>query len=378
MAIIIALLLTTLVLWLERVFYQKKWMKHLEVSLHFSEKGIEEGDECRLVEEICNRKKMPLATLELKFSTDAALQFPDMTNAMVTDRYYRRDLFSVDGFQKITRTMTVKAKKRGYYQIKELDGISRDYLMRKQYMHRFDNDASLLVYPRKCNTNQLNMIYREILGELHSSYTRNEDPFAFRGMREYMPGDPMRFINWKTSAHAGKILVNQFEHQCTQKVVLLVDEKVDARFDMEMLEEELLVISSSIAAALLQNGVEVAYYTNAKDVLNKEEICIPCNDRRFQARTIDEKLALADLRQPKRPMEEFWKMVAMEQGQMPIYLLIGSMRQKNMIAFTEAARKEGYCMFAILAYSRRKKKDLFPEGPVRVCNNVFPWETDGC
>jgi len=45
----------------------------------------------------------------------------------------------------------------------------------------------------------------------------------FRDIRKYAPGDPYRFINWKASARAGELLVNEYEREGLRTVVFVID-----------------------------------------------------------------------------------------------------------------------------------------------------------
>ncbi|WP_456422275.1 DUF58 domain-containing protein [Thermococcus sp.] len=45
----------------------------------------------------------------------------------------------------------------------------------------------------------------------------------FHAIREYQPGDPLKIINWKATARAGRIMVNEFESERKVDVVFVVD-----------------------------------------------------------------------------------------------------------------------------------------------------------
>ncbi|AEA47157.1 DUF58 domain-containing protein [Archaeoglobus veneficus] len=45
----------------------------------------------------------------------------------------------------------------------------------------------------------------------------------FREIREYMPGDALKFVNWKASARRGKLMVNQYEVEGKKAVWIFVD-----------------------------------------------------------------------------------------------------------------------------------------------------------
>ncbi len=45
----------------------------------------------------------------------------------------------------------------------------------------------------------------------------------FREIRDYVPGDPMRFVNWKATARRGKLMVNQYEVEGKKAVWIFLD-----------------------------------------------------------------------------------------------------------------------------------------------------------
>ena len=63
------------------------------------------------------------------------------------------------------------------------------------------------------------------LGE-HAARTSGEG-IEFSGVREYVPGDRQRSINWPASTRRGRLQVNTFAAERSQDVVLLVDATSD-------------------------------------------------------------------------------------------------------------------------------------------------------
>ena len=49
------------------------------------------------------------------------------------------------------------------------------------------------------------------------------DGFDFFGMRDYVPGDVYRSINWQASAKADRLIVNQFERTTSSQITVLID-----------------------------------------------------------------------------------------------------------------------------------------------------------
>jgi uncharacterized protein (DUF58 family) len=91
------------------------------------------------------------------------------------------------------------------------------------------------------------------LGE-HAARTSGEG-VEFFGVREYVPGDRQRSINWAASTRRGRLQVNTFAAERSQDVVLLVDSTSDVGQPG----------SSALDLALRGAGAAARAYTEARD-----------------------------------------------------------------------------------------------------------------
>src|SRR5437660_1716629 len=91
------------------------------------------------------------------------------------------------------------------------------------------------------------------LGE-HPARTSGEG-IEFSGVREYVPGDRQRSINWAASTRRGRLQVNTFAAERSQDVVLLVDSTSDVGEPG----------SSALDLALRGAGAAARAYTEATD-----------------------------------------------------------------------------------------------------------------
>ncbi|AFK22302.1 DUF58 domain-containing protein [Pyrococcus sp. ST04] len=73
----------------------------------------------------------------------------------------------------------------------------------------------------------------------------------FHAIREYNPGDPMKFINWKATAKTGKIMVNEFESERKVDVVVIVD----ATYKGREVFDHLMRVAASLLLDALENGM---------------------------------------------------------------------------------------------------------------------------
>ena len=73
----------------------------------------------------------------------------------------------------------------------------------------------------------------------------------FYNLREYLPGDPMKKVNWQATARQdGKMMVNEFERDAVSDVIIIVDSR--AVSETGPVSRNSLVYSTRAAASLSQ------------------------------------------------------------------------------------------------------------------------------
>ena len=104
-------------------------------------------------------------------------------------------------------------------------------LMRRAVRQRGLRQA-VRVYPNLRELRRYDLLVRRGL-EARPPADRFASPGAsteFERVREYLPDDEFRRINWKATARRGQPMVNQFEAERSQNLVMLLDAgRVDGR-----------------------------------------------------------------------------------------------------------------------------------------------------
>lgn len=249
-----------------RKLYDRFWDKGLGCRISFTEEYAVEDETSALSEVIVNRKLLPLPVLEISFHMDRRLHFSSEENSSLSDQTYRRDVFTASMRQKITRTLPFKCAGRGYFRINEAGLAAQDLFLTRKYISHLPQNTDFYVLPRTVPTQQIQIPYAKIMGEVLSRRRVCDDPFEFGGLREYSRGDPMKYINWKATARAGKLLINIHESTLSQRVNLLVDMEPGGDF----LNECAVRLACSLAERLLSEGIELGLYSNGTDVQTGE------------------------------------------------------------------------------------------------------------
>lgn len=288
--LIILLLCVLLVREAWNLYYKKKWDKNISVDLHFDTQAVYAGETASLVEVIENRKSLPVPVLEVGFHTKRELIFKDTENTNVSDFIYKRDVFSVLGWQKITRQIKVLCTKRGYYKVQEADLTAFALLYDKRYSKELETDAGIYVYPAQADIADIMSLCERMLGNLQCTKGLYEDPFAFRTIREYTLEDPMKTVNWKASAKTGKLMVNTFDSVLTQKAMIYLDVEDSGILKYDNLVEESISVAATIIRKLIKQGMEVGFASNAKTI--QGDTCVlPCSSEKTQLVKMERMLA---------------------------------------------------------------------------------------
>lgn len=307
MAVLFITLLAGILFLLQRYLYDQFWNKGVCVSLAFGREEVTAGEENLLLEIVENRKWLPLSTLKVKFQCSRYLEFPEEKGSVVTDLYYKSDLFSVMPYQRITRTLRLFCPKRGYYGMNGIDLVGADLFFSKEMHAHLDSGAELYVFPKAFASASMDYAVQKISGEIAAKRYETEDPFTWRGIREYEVYDEMKAINWKASAKTGDLKVNIREHTAVKAVRIFLNLE-----DNNILRrEELLEMSISICARmvdeLLRWGIRTAVYANAPDSITGQVLSMENHVGQGNREHIYRALARLDLGKRTEDFEECFK-----------------------------------------------------------------------
>lgn len=285
MPIIIIFAVAGLIYLLQDRVYRHFWSKNLHADVEFTDQFIHEGEETQLTETLSNGKILPLPWVYVKFQINR--------NGKV--EHYRSDLFSVRFYQKIRRKIPFQLEKRGVYTIRGIDLISNNLFITSKFVMTVQDSATMVVYPRLVPTEEFMIPFQKMMGDIITRRFMIEDPFMFKGIREYQPYDSFKSINFKASARAGEWLVNVNDYTVSQKITILLNmERANQYYDPRLYENSIRM-AASMANAYEQEGIPVALKSNGKDVLSGGEIMVEDGCGAGHIHTLFENLARMEI-----------------------------------------------------------------------------------
>ncbi|MCD8069560.1 MAG: DUF58 domain-containing protein [Lachnospiraceae bacterium] len=302
--------------------YQKLWNRNLGVKISFKNREIFEGETGELLEVVENRKYLPLSMLKVKFHTDRNLAFDDVEGSNVSDLFYRNDVFQIGGGERITRTLSFTGKKRGYYKIMGIDLVSTDLLMTTDMAESRREDSWLYVYPKPFYDEEFMRSLQQLNGEVLTRQHLIEDPFEYRGIREYQPYDTMRSINWKATARTGSLKVNQRNYTALQTIRIFFNIDDLGILKKDDAVEMCLRICAALSAYFISQGTRVALYGNGVDVISGEPVGVEAGAGNGQMDQIYKALARIDTKRERLDFTKAFREKLLEESGGTITFLV--------------------------------------------------------
>ena len=274
MNIILFILGAAIVYWLQMLFCKYTWNRKLTADARFSEKQATEGDTVLLTATVDNRKMLPVTTVKVNVELDRGLEFQDHSNLAVSDKNYRSEIFSLRGKERVVRDIPLFCAKRGFYTIDGINLVGNDLFYTRRFLDSQKVSSDLCVFPGKSEARKLMVATQKMTGETVVRNSDCDDPFTFRGIRQYQSFDPIRDINWKASAKTGDLRVNIRDFTAEQEIGIILDTQWDSLLKPDSLLEESIRIAASLADEFIGQGISTSMITNGRDCLTGQVFSI--------------------------------------------------------------------------------------------------------
>lgn len=348
MILLIAFLCAFVLMWIQRCIYSKYWNHNLDVQIRYKNCDCVAGEENELKEVIINNKALPLPMLHVKFDTPKSFVFENEANSSISDNYYRDDVFTIMGHQSVTRTLKFKCTKRGCFYMHDTNITSSDLFLHLTLTDRKENHAVIHVFPAKVDLHFFEIPFRTITGNFVTQRTLVEDPFEFKGIREYQPYDGMKKINYKSSAKHNKLQVNTFFMTSSQEVhiILNLDSQIYSRDDR--MTESIISLASSIAEKFIASGIPVAITTNGIDSFTGEQILREAGGGTNHMLSIDTALARINNHAENIKFSSILSDCFHKINEQTYYIIISNERNEEIINIYETAKQNGAASYYII------------------------------
>ncbi|HET7768836.1 MAG TPA: DUF58 domain-containing protein [Chloroflexota bacterium] len=218
------------------------------------------------------------ATLRMRLHNGGRLPIPWVR---VEDKLPQR-LTAMDAFRAVvsllpreTRTLeyTIPASRRGYYPVGPMQIVLGDVFGFYTRAMSTAVPAYLTVYPKILPIQQLGLPSKSAFGTLRTHEILYEDPARVVGVREYVPGDSLRKVNWKVSAAMGRLQVKKLEPAITLDTLIFLNLNLE-EYDLAYAEgasELAISVAASLAVHLGEQRQPVGLISNGRDMAVTDE-----------------------------------------------------------------------------------------------------------
>ena len=244
-------------------------------------------------------------------------------------------------------------RKRGYYPIGPLYFSSGDILGLGQREYKREGAADYLtVYPKIVALKQIRLPASAPLGTLRHSEPLFEDPTRVWGKRNYVAGDSLRRVDWKSTAATGRMQTKLFEPSIALETVIFLDLNTDAYQRRTRIDatELAIVIAASIAKWIIDKKQTVGLFVNGEDPINPAGKAQYLPPRKGQASLMRILETLARVqRAPQSPLADSLRQQWVRLPWGTTILAITGQADKALLGEFYQARRSGLNVILILA-----------------------------
>lgn len=294
MEYILAILIAIGIFKIQSAYYRRNWSTHLQVRIEYDRTTAYPGESVTLRECVRNYKLLPLPSLSVKFSVSKTLCFDTSDNAVCSDQCYRNDIFSILGHQQVERRFRIRPTARGYFPITSLQLVVNDLFMQKTYASMQSNHTALHVLPQPLTDAVSLETLHSLIGEAEQQ-RRCEDFLTFETIRDYMPGDSLRRMNWKASARTAEWKVNTYTDVQSRHVALILNLHANSARRNPAMEEYCIRVAATLLHEFCEAGCQLQLFCNGTDCITGQSIATSEGSGTAQYLALMQTLARIDL-----------------------------------------------------------------------------------
>ena len=251
------------------VLWSKLSLEEVDYKPELSDTHVFPGDEVELTMTVENRKPLPVPWLQVTEFLPSGLL--PASEDRVTRRAYAGgseivETVSLNGYERVKLRHKVTARHRGFFALGPTDMRSGDLFGLFGSVRRDQRSPEgITVYPAIVPLDHWSIQAANPMGDVVNPYTLVDDPSRPRSTRDYVPGDPLKRVDWKVSAKRDNLTVRTFDRSVSNDVVILHESTTTevawqgCRYDVL---EASVCGAASIAARCIQAGYRVGFIGN--------------------------------------------------------------------------------------------------------------------
>ena len=281
------------------LLWSKLSLEEVRYETALSDRHVFPGDELTLTLTVENRKPLPVPWLQLTEFVPSGLQ--PSAESSVTRRAYAGgseivETTSLNGYERVKFRHVVTAVHRGHFALGPTDMRSGDLFGLFGSVRRDQRSSDgVTVYPHIVQLDDWPLPAANPMGDILNPYTLVDDQSRPRSTREYVPGDPLKRVDWKVSAKRDNLTVRTFDRSVSNDIVILHESSTTevawqgCKYDVL---EASVCGAASIAVRFVQAGFRVGFIGNGVRTGRAVAPTIAPSESAFQSQAILEALAM--------------------------------------------------------------------------------------
>ncbi len=223
--------------------------------------------------------------------------YPYLAKVRILDeiphQFQRRDIhFDLDIPARQNRVLTyhLRPVKRGEYSFGRINIFIKTIIGMASRRYKFEKERMVPVYPSyiQMRKYELMAISNNLVEQGVKKIRRIGHNMEFEQIKEYVPGDDFRTINWKATARANQLMVNNYQDEKSQQVYSLIDK---SRV-MQMPFNGMTLLDYAINASLVISNIAIRKDDKAGLITFQDKVSsiLPASKRNKQMHLIMEAL----------------------------------------------------------------------------------------
>lgn len=260
-------------------------LKNLSCTRTFSRPAVFAGEEAELVEVVRNDRPYVIPWLLIESKISPYLRLGNQDNLHLSGNTHFCSQFTLMPYQQILRKHRVRFLRRGSYNLGNASLTTGDILGFSKFHRVQDLDAPVLVYPQLIADSRIPQPMSCQLDEISRTPQLLQDPFLFRGLRPYLPGDPVRDIHWAATARTGEVQVRVHDYSAQTRFLIVLNAQLhELQWHDHLTEDNAVQIEYGISLAAtacvkaLRNGLAVGFASNMRvDQATESVVMLPAD-----------------------------------------------------------------------------------------------------
>ncbi len=199
-------------------------------------------------------------------------------------------------YQRVTWRYRIRCRARGNHRIGPARLRSGDMFGVTAAEEHVTTVDYLLVYPRIVDLRRLMNLCERPLGPSRGRRLIQDDPTRFVGLRDYLPSDPLKRIDWKATARRGELTSRIFEPAATRSLLIALNARTgDAAWQgsNRRLFERAVTVAASVADYARREDYAFGLVSNAVASYSSKWLSLPLGSGSLQLEAVLESLAMA-------------------------------------------------------------------------------------